>query len=820
MTDEAAASGTHEGPYARRLARVLTRLAMARPLLVLTIGLAVAVAGIALASRLELQTDLSELLPPDAPSVIALHQLNKRVGGTGQVTIAVESPSGPDALRAYVPKLADALKQGLGTDLLLLKYSRNDVVEYFRKYAAYYVKVEDLERWSKQLSTALSKQNPAYIDLGTGADPLKELTDDVRAARDKELKPRNQADDASGLYMTENGHLSAIFVRPASDSLNLGGSEGMMKRIKEIVASTNPEAAGVQVLGYTGSIPLALTEVAAIKHDIVSTAIIVLLGVGLVVALYFRGVRELALMSGAVLVGAAVALGFAELWIGHVNAQTAFLGAIIVGTGINYGIIFLDRYRQARVRVDGLAGALEAACAESLRATGIAAIATAVSFGVLAAGKVESFHQFGWIGGIGILTCWIATFTIVPAAIVLFDRNVTPRAASGHTLIAGAFRSIGHACERAPRTVIGIVTLLALASAALAVSARHRIIETDLRKLGTKSAASSGIEKLDNRLRVMDDQSSSPAVIATENRDDAGEICDQLNARSETDLKGLMWRCYSIRELYPKEMARRAPLIEKLRHDIDAIDESDVAPADRKDFDELRRALAQPPPTDADLPPTLSSYFVERDGSLGKLAFVGPRNEHIEENLYHFTDAIRNIKLSSGKRIHSSGELVVFADVLRAMRRDALFLTSAAALLVMLVLSIVTRNAGSFLRVGVALVAGVLVMFGVAVLLHQKLNFFNFVALPTTFGIGIDYAINIEERIRQRGRHHLAEALAESGPAVVLASLTSIIGYASLIPADSQALSSFGVLAMVGEITCVLVAILLVPALWAMKRAR
>ena len=160
----------------------------------------------------------------------------------------------------------------------------------------------------------------------------------------------------------------------------------------------------------------------------------------------------------------------------------------------------------------------------------------------------------------------------------------------------------------------------------------------------------------------------------------------------------------------------------------------------------------------------------------------------------------------------------MFADVLRAMRRDALVLTTAAALLVMLVLAIVTRNAGSFLRVGSALIAGVLVMFGVAVLLHQKLNFFNFVALPTTFGIGIDYAINIDERIRQRGRRHLAEALAESGPAVVLASLTSILGYASLIPADSQALSSFGMLAMIGEVTCVLVAIILVPALWALRR--
>jgi predicted RND superfamily exporter protein len=279
-----------------------------------------------------------------------------------------------------------------------------------------------------------------------------------------------------------------------------------------------------------------------------------------------------------------------------------------------------------------------------------------------------------------------------------------------------------------------------------------------------------------------------------------------------------MWKCLSLRELFPTEMDRRAPLLVKLKKDLDAVDESDIAPEDRADFAELRRALAEPPPTEADLPEMLSTYFQERDGTLGKLAFVGPNNEHIESNLYKFTDAIRTIKLPSGKVIHSSGELVVFADVLRAMRRDATYLTIAAAILVMIVLAGVTRHLGSFVRVGGALVAGVLVMFGVAVLLHQKLNFFNFVALPTTFGIGIDYAINIEERIRQRGRNQIAQALAESGPPVVLASLTSIIGYASLVPADSQALSSFGVLAMIGEITCVLVAIVLVPALWALRR--
>jgi predicted RND superfamily exporter protein len=110
-------------------------------------------------------------------------------------------------------------------------------------------------------------------------------------------------------------------------------------------------------------------------------------------------------------------------------------------------------------------------------------------------------------------------------------------------------------------------------------------------------------------------------------------------------------------------------------------------------------------------------------------------------------------------------------------------------------------------------------MVGTAVVLGGKLNFFNFVALPTTFGIGIDYAINIEERMR-RSSGEVARALGEVGPAVLLASMTSILGYASLVTADSRALSSFGALAILGEVSCVVVAVLLVPAAWALAKAR
>jgi predicted RND superfamily exporter protein len=58
----------------------------------------------------------------------------------------------------------------------------------------------------------------------------------------------------------------------------------------------------------------------------------------------------------------------------------------------------------------------------------------------------------------------------------------------------------------------------------------------------------------------------------------------------------------------------------------------------------------------------------------------------------------------------------------------------------------------------------------------------------------------------------IREALVETGGAVFLCSVTTIVGYATLIIADNLALVSFGKLAILGELTCVAAALFLLPA--------
>src|SRR5206468_1942072 len=100
----------------------------------------------------------------------------------------------------------------------------------------------------------------------------------------------------------------------------------------------------------------------------------------------------------------------------------------------------------------------------------------------------------------------------------------------------------------------------------------------------------------------------------------------------------------------------------------------------------------------------------------------------------------------------------------------------------------------------VSLGIGIVWMLGLAGQMKLKINFMNFVALPITLGVGADYAANIWARLRSDGIDKITPVIADTGSAVALCSLTTIIGYSSLLMSHNRALRSFGLLADIGEV--------------------
>ncbi len=214
-----------------------------------------------------------------------------------------------------------------------------------------------------------------------------------------------------------------------------------------------------------------------------------------------------------------------------------------------------------------------------------------------------------------------------------------------------------------------------------------------------------------------------------------------------------------------------------------------------------------------DAPSSLVDRFREHDRTVGRIAFVRARYDaklELGPNLRDFAAAVRDVPVD-GRTVDAAGETVVVADLLSNIEREGPMTTALSFLGVCILVLIFFRGARASAQLLASLALGVVLMAGVATLLGIKINFFNFIVYPITFGIAVDYGANVLSRMNDR--RSALPALAEVGPAVALCSWTTIIGYGSLLFSINRALRSFGWYAMLGEFTTLVTALVLLPAL-------
>jgi predicted RND superfamily exporter protein len=75
-------------------------------------------------------------------------------------------------------------------------------------------------------------------------------------------------------------------------------------------------------------------------------------------------------------------------------------------------------------------------------------------------------------------------------------------------------------------------------------------------------------------------------------------------------------------------------------------------------------------------------------------------------------------------------------------------------------------------------------------------------------------------RYTQDDKRDVVGTIRETGSAVALCSLTTSIGYASLLVAENRALYLFGVVAVLGEMACLTAAVTLLPAVLVLVERR
>jgi len=115
-------------------------------------------------------------------------------------------------------------------------------------------------------------------------------------------------------------------------------------------------------------------------------------------------------------------------------------------------------------------------------------------------------------------------------------------------------------------------------------------------------------------------------------------------------------------------------------------------------------------------------------------------------------------------------------------------------------------------------IAGGLMMFGIFALAHVDLNPANLLVLPLVLGIGVNYGVHVMHDYRnQKGAYQMSSSVFST---LVLTSLTSIVGFGSMMIASHRGLFTLGLALAIGIASCLFVALVLVPSLLSVMTSR
>jgi hypothetical protein len=632
-----------------------------------------------------------------------------------------------------------------------------------------------------------------------------------------------------GFYVHPDGNLLVIFVRSDLKGGNARGIRTLRERIDALVAQVGPSGFAPDLrVTFAGDLVVAREEHDAIKDELVLATSLTIVLVLSAIFVFFRKVRSIPLLGGALMVPVIITFGFAELAVDYLNTSTAFLGSIVIGNGINPNIIWLARYFEERRAGRGVQEAMAHTHRGVWLATAAASLAAAVAYGSLMITDFRGFRDFGIIGFAGMVLCWFGAMVVLPAMTALSER-VRPLKLAEEGARASIFgRAFAGVVERAPRATLVLSAVLGVgASAVMYQYLSGDPLEYDFRNLKSLREGSTTAQRIN--IRIGEFLSSSDKgqgiVLVVDDVADALPLRDDLERRRDED--NAPWsRVRVIQDLLPTEQEAKLPLLEEIRELL-----AEMRPYASEE--ELAQLDEHTPPEDlsvltlADLPEDVARPFTERDGTRGRLIVVEKqRGQSVWDGRYlmSWAASLREVRLEDGTRPPLAGRAPVFADMIQVISDDGPRTIVVSFLATLLLVVFTFRSLRERLLTMMALLLGIVWMAASMALAGMKLNFLNFVAFPITFGNGVDYGVNVMRRYSLECEadtpNPVQAAIQETGGAVVLCSLTTIVGYSTLYTSANQALNSFGAAMAISEITCLVSAVLTMPALLVLLRRR
>lgn len=669
----------------------------------------------------------------------------------------------------------------------------------------------------RSLRNALTQPGGSFVAAFATHDPLGFAADlDLPAVDALPVDP------VDGAFRSTDGDVGLVVLTPSRGELDPDAG----RRLQGVIDGACAQACGastVRCVAVGGPLYAAHDE-ASIREDLQRTITGTALGCGVILLLAFGGPRIPAVVLLTVLVG----LGWtaAALAWTHTSLAAVSLGfaAVLVGLGVDYGIHGGVRFFEARSEGFDRIEAVVATVRRAGPGIGASALTTAAAFAVLAQAHFRPLGEVGILVASGILSILVAAVTVGIACLLTGDGEAETRPHDS-VLWRGLGRfseGLAHLGRRRPRAVVAVA-------------------------LGLTALAAWGAARLELRadprsLRPVDHPLLEAEALLTE-AFDLGTDTSTLVVRGD-DLGQAMARAQAaagvVRRLAP-EVALTAPLEGLADADpsrLVALAELPLASAVEVLEDRLRDANLNPrafapgfdalralaaghdprPPDPADWPTSVHELVrLDDDGAWVALRLRAPAGVWDDGPPQALRAEIRRV--APGAAVASVPAL---GRELQALAKaDLRRLGGLALVVVLLVVGLSFRDRPwrdrpwSLLATLLPVTLGTLWTCGLLGWWGGPLDLVGLAVVPILLGIGIDDGLHAVHGAR-RGPSSLAESTAAAGRAMALTTLTTAVGFGSLLMSQIPGLRQGGFVVAVGVVACLLATLVVLPALGAL----
>ena len=208
-----------------------------------------------------------------------------------------------------------------------------------------------------------------------------------------------------------------------------------------------------------------------------------------------------------------------------------------------------------------------------------------------------------------------------------------------------------------------------------------------------------------------------------------------------------------------------------------------------------------------DLPEKIKERYTNKNNDK-LLVSVFPKNNIWEEkNLRKFQRETQKVNPEvTGTPVIS----LLFIDLITEKGKVAII---AGAVVIILLLLMDFRSVKYTILALIPVTIGSVFLLGLIYFFGMKLNYVNFMALPIILGIGIDDGVHILHRYIIEGKNSIPVVIRYTGKAILLTSLTTMIGFGSMGFITHRGIASMGIVLFIGVGACFITSSVLLPAI-------